>query len=289
MAASRPGSGPVASIDTPGTPSARSRRQTVDGTWRPNTPFNSAAGLKVTMRRSAGLTPDDVLRVPLRFQVPPTGDHRRSYRFNWSTWDTISSGQRARPMGAQLLELQVDTMLLDDLAANASRGVVVWDGAADPQRMLAELRYIAGVDEDRRGPACPFRLVVSQPAIWPDPVVSMVAVLTAIEPNQQAGSLATEYLSATFLQYPDENVKGEQRPRSVEKRTHTLVDRDTLHALATTLLHQASLWQDIAKSNGISGVSPSSASDLAAWAKKHHKTTLVIPKFETRTSGARTP
>ena len=233
------------------------------------------------MRRAAGLTPRDVLRVPFRFQVPPTGDFQRSYRYTWSPFDTVSGGQGARRGGRQLLEVRFDTLFMDRLAAEASSGVVVWDGAADPQRMIDELRWIAGMDDAGRGPAVPFRLVVNQPAIWPDPVVNMVAVLTAVEPRQQAGSLATEYVSLTFLEYPEQEAGRRQRQSSKPKRTHTLRSGDTLHRIAIRYLDRASAWRNIAAANGIRGVAPGSASELAAWARKHHKRTLVIPTVYT--------
>lgn len=294
MAASRPNLGPVTgdiAIGDAGLTglSKRSVQRTRDGSWRPDKPFLSGDGLKLTMRRAAGLTPEDVLRVPLRFQVPPTGDLSRSYHFNWSTWDTISAGQQARPGGRQLLELSIDTLLMDQITADASSGLVVWDGAADPQRMLDELRWIAGLDDASRGPAAPFRLVINQPAIWPDPIVNVVAVLTAVEPRQQAGSIATEYLSATFLQLPQQEIDRQQRSAAKPKRTHKLVDGDNLHGLATHFLHRASDWRVIATANGITGVSPGSAPELAAWAKRHHKTTLVIPTVKIYSNAVRTP
>jgi hypothetical protein len=286
MAASRPGFGPVTDDVVFGASvlaalNAGTSRRTRDGSWRPDKPFLTGDGLKVTMRRAAGLTPEDVLTVPLRFQVPPTGDLARAYHFSWGTWDTVSAGQQARPGGRQLLEVSIDTLLMDRLAADASSGVVVWDGAADPQRMLEELRWIAGVDDAARGPAAAFRLVINQPAVWPKPIVNMVAVLTAVEPRQQAGSLATEYLSATFMQLPPEEVQRRQRTTSKPKVTHTLAGGDTLYALAVRYVHQASLWRNIAAANGITGVSPHSAADLAAWAKRHHKRKLVIPTVYT--------
>jgi hypothetical protein len=279
--ASRPNSGrvgPIASINPP--PGARRpNARTEDGTWRPRTPFRSNVGLRITMSRASGLTPDGVLHIPLRFQVPALNDLRRSYQANWATYDTVSGGQRSRPMGAQLLSLQVDTMLLDHPSATASESVVVWDGAPDPQRVLAELRYIAGVDDARKGKAAPFRLVIEQPVVWDKPVVTMVATLTTIEPSLPANEIGTEYLSATFLEYAEQSA-GQQRRHAKPPQRHTLRRGDTLHELAKRYLHQASAWRQIAKANGITGVRPGSASDLAAWAKRHHKTTLVIPRVE---------
>lgn len=253
--------------------------RTRDGSWRPDRPFSSSDGLRVTMRRAAGLTPKGVLTVPMRFQVPPLGDFRRPYRFNWATFDTVSAGQHSRPMGAQLLEIQIDTMLLDRLAADATSGVVIWDGAADPQRVIDELRYIAGMDDARKGKAEPFRLTITQPAVWREPLVSIVATLTSIEPSQSPGDVGTERLSVGFLQY-SELESGRQRRTVKEQRRHDLKAGDDLYELAKRYFHTASGWRKIADANGIKGVSPGSEAELAAWAKRHHKTNLVIPRFE---------
>lgn len=259
---------------------ARSGR-TRDGSWRPDTPFSSNEGLRVTMRRAAGLTPKGVLHVPLRFQVPPLGDHRRPYRFQWATFDTVSHGQHSRPMGPQLLEIQIDTLLLDRLAAEASSGVVVWDGAPDPQRVIRELRWIAGVDDARKGPAAPFRLTISQPVVWPDPIVSILAVLTSVEPSLGPGAVGTEALSVAFLEY-EELGAGRQRRAVREQRRHDLKASDDLYEISKRYLHTPSGWRKIAQANGIKGVSPGSEAELAAWAKRHHKDSLVIPAVELR-------
>lgn len=261
---------------------------TLDGTWRPDSPFTRSDGLKVTMRHSRGLTRGGVLAVPLRFQVPPVGDFQRPDEFNWSTYDTVSAGQRSRPMGSQLLQLQFDTLLLDRLAADASSGVVVWDGAADPQRMIDELRFIAGLHPASRDRPSPFRLTVTQQAIWDAPIVDMLATLTALQPTQQAGDIATESLSLTFLEYRESSTAAQRRADKPE-RIHTLLAGDDLYELAKRYFHRASSWRLIADANGIKGVSPGSASGLAAWSVKHHKPTLVIPRIVTTTTTVRTP
>jgi hypothetical protein len=255
------------------------RGNTTDGSWRPDTPFLTSDGLKVTLRRAAHLTPNGILKTPMRFQVPPMGDFGRPRQYNWSTFDTIAAGQHSRPMGAQLEQIAVDTMLMDRLAAEATSGIVVWDGAPYPQRILKELYFIAGVDDDRKGPAAPFRLTISQPAIWGAPVVDMVATLTDVTPTQRSGHIATEFVSLSFLRY-GELAAGEQRRHQRPATKHTLTDNDTLYKIAIKFLHQASKWRTLADHNGITGVSPDSASELAAWAKKHHKTQLKIPTIE---------
>lgn len=258
--------------------------RTSDGSWRPDTPFASASGLKLTMRRAENLTPSGVLVSPLRFQVPLMNEFGRAHRFNWSTLDTLSAGQRSRPMGAQLLELSMETMLMDRLAAEATSGLVVWGDAPSPQRVIDELRFIAGVDRDRRGKAAPFRLVVNQPAVWRNPLVDVVATLQAITVTQKPGHVGTEFIALSFLEYREGDT-GRQRVHRKASRKHKLVTGDTLYKLARDLLHRASDWREIAKANGITGVSARDAGELAAWAKRHHKSTLTIPRVEFVLSG----
>lgn len=277
MAASRPNKGSVAATGAAALKRAKTTRAR-DGAWRPDKPFTHEDGLKITMRREKGITTGNVLRVPFRFQAPVLDNFDRAYAFSWSTYDTLRLGQRSRPMGKQLLQLQVNTMLLDGAAADASQGIVVWDAEADPQGMLNELLWIMGKLPGSQPQV--FRLVVNQPAVWGDtPLVNMLACMTALTPSQHPSEVGTEYLSATFLEYPeDEQIARKQRPQSTGKTREALRSDDTLYEIAKkSHFHRASAWKAIANANGIKGVSPSSAEELAAWAKRHHKTALTIP------------
>lgn len=280
MSASSPGKGTLVATFSGGglSPGARAQRA-VDGSWRPDLPFTHADGLKVTLRAAKGVTDPAVLTVPLRLQVPVTDDFRRSYQHPWSLYDTLRLGQRSRPMGAQLLELQISTLLMDEPAQDAS-DVAVWPYAPEPQKVLDELRYLAGVGPiGKRGNATPFRLTISQPIVWDDDeLVNMLAVLTRVEPTQKAGSIGTEYLNLTFLEFEEDELARRRQPREQEKiRAHVLKTTDTLYAMATAFYHQPSAWKQIAAANGISGVLPNSAGDLADWAKRHSKKQLRIP------------
>jgi hypothetical protein len=250
-----------------------------NGTWRANHGFDSSHGVRITMSREHGITKGEVLLVPFRFQVPAMNDLQRPYEYNWSTYDTIRVGQRSRPMGRQLMQLQVDTMLLDQPATDAATGAVVWRGSPpDPQKSIAELRWIMGITQGSQPEI--FRLVLAQPAVWGNtPIINMLATLTALQPLQKQDEVGTEYLSATFLEWgPDEEIQRKQRPVSHGKTKWKLKQGDTLYEIAKkSHWHRASAWRTVAKANGIKGVAPSSAAELAAWAKKHHKKELTIP------------
>lgn len=257
------------------------RGRTQDGTWRPDQPF-LGDGLKITLRAAHGVTDPKVLKVPLRFQAPVTEDFSRAFSHPWSTYDTLRAGQRSRPMGAELLSIPVATLLMDGAAQDTTTGVVVWPFAPYPQRILDELRYIAGMGPaGKRGVATPFRLTINQPAVWGDaPLVNILAVVTAITATERAGSIGTEYLDVTFLEFAEDEVARRRQPTAAQRiRYHDLKPGDTLHKLAVRYYHQASAWRELRDANGIKGVRASSAEELAAWAKKHHKKRLKIPPF----------
>lgn len=282
MSASQPGKGPVISgLGSGGvallpTPAQRAS----DGSWRPDAPFNGSDGLKITLRRAQGVTDADVLSVALRFQAPATDDFRRAFSHPWSRYDTLRAGQRSRPMGAELLEVPISTLLLDAQAQDASSGVVVWPWAPDPQKMISELRTIAGAGPaGKRGSATPFRLTINQPAIWGDePLINMLAVLTSVQATQRSGHVGTEFLDLTFLEFVEDEVARKRQPKASDKtRYHDLKPGNTLHALALKFYSQPSAWKRIATANGVTGVRAGSAAELAAWAKKHSRKRLRIP------------
>lgn len=249
-----------------------------NGLWRPDRGFTKKFGVRIVLRHEKGVTTGDVLRVPMRFQTPSLNQLRREYQFNWATYDTVRLGQKSRPDGRQLLTLDVDTLLMTRDTADASTGVVVWGGRSDPQRMLDELRWIEGYTPGSQPQV--FRMVLSQPEVWGShAIVNMLAAITGITATQQQDEQGAEYVTISFEEFSaNEQLERKQRPVSHGQTTWRLHKGDTLYEIAKkSHWHQPSAWKTIAKANGIKGVSPSSASDLAAWAKKHHKTTIAIP------------
>lgn len=257
---------------------ARGRRDAVrNGSWRPDRRFAGADGIKISLRHEKGVTTGDVLRVPMRFQGPVLNDFARPYLFNWATFSTLRLGERSRPDGRQLLAPSIDTILMDGPTSDASSGIIVWDGPHSPQRVIRELLWIMGYT--RGATAQVFRLVIDQPAVWgAEPLINMLATLNAMTPTQKSGSVGTEYVSLGFLEFAEDTAGRKQRPSASGSGTHTLRAGDTLYEIAkNSTFRAASAWRVIAHANGITGVSPSSASELAAWAKRHHKTELTIP------------
>lgn len=249
-----------------------------NGLWRPDQGFTKKFGVRIVLRHEKGVTLGDVLRVPMRFQAPSLNQLQRAYQFNWATYDTVRLGQKSRPDGRQLLTLDVDTLLMTLDTADASTGVVVWRGRSDPQRMLDELRWIQGYTPGSQPQV--FRLVLSQPEVWGShAIVNMLAVITGVTATQQQNEQGAEYVTVSFEEFSaNEQIERKQRPVSHGQATWRLHAGDTLYEIAKkSHFHQPSAWKTIAKANGIAGVSPSSASDLAAWAKKHHKATIAIP------------
>lgn len=242
---------------------------TKDGAWRPNLPFNGHDGLKITLRREPGLTPAGFLKVPFRFQAPPLDTFGRPWNFDWATSNTIAAGEQPREAGAQLDRISFQTLFLDE-----ELQWLVWVGTLDVQRMLTELRGIL------MEPA-PFRLTIGQPALWgPRPLVNMTAAFTAITPEQRGGELGTEYASVEFIEVPRQRLQRQARKRpsaADTPRRHTLRKGDTLYRIALKAYKRKSLWTKISKANGMKGVSPDDAGELAKWAKAHGRKTLKVP------------
>lgn len=256
------------------------RHAGTDGSWRPDTDFTNALGLLVKLEREHGLTSEAVLKVPLRLQTPVIGDLQRDAQTTWQTYQTIQDGQRAVYGGPNLLSLPLQVLLLDRVAQDsASPEVIAWADRPDPQSVLRELRIIAGLDPAfvKKFPPTPFRLTIGQPAIWGGtPIVRNTFTLTRVAPTIQRSTLGEEMVDLTFQQWVSNDIDQMQQPQPT--RTYRLKRRDTLYGIATAMYHRASLWKTIARANGISaGVKPNSAPQLAAWAKKHHKTQLKIP------------
>lgn len=244
--------------------------ETASGSWRPDLPFDGDDGLKVTLRREPGMTPADMLTVPFRFQVGPLDSFARPWTFDWQTASSVAAGEQAREGGPQLDRLSFQTMFLDE-----ELQWMVWTGTLDVQRLLEELRALLDA------PA-PFRLTISQPALWgPRPLVNMIAVFTSITPEQRGGEIGTEYTAVEFMEVKRQRLQqssSRARPGAASvPRRHTLAAGDTLYKIALAAYKQSSAWRDIATANGITGVSPDDAGELAAWARAHGRASLRIP------------
>lgn len=239
------------------------------GAWRPDLPFNGNDGLKVTLRREPGVTPSGYLKVPFRFQVGPTDSYTRRWEYDWTTDRTVVAGERAREGGPLLERVTFATMFLDE-----ELQFMVWTGTLDAQRLLDELRALL------TAPA-PFRLIVAQPALWgPRPITNIVAAFTSISPEERGGEVGTEYTGVEFLEVPRQRLQqtGRARPSAASQpRRYTLRKGDTLYGVALKVYKRKSGWREIAAANGIRGVSPDDADELAAWAKHHRRTTLRVP------------
>ena len=106
--------------------------------------------------------------------------------------------------------------------------------------------------------------------------IRMPATLRSVAVAEKAGELDTRYIDCEFTQYqrPDYGVAG-RRGKAGQKRRHTLRAGDTLRKLAKSELGSYVEWKTLAKANGITGLNGDS--DLYAWGKKHHRSSIVIP------------
>jgi hypothetical protein len=250
------------------------------GEWRADRPFNNEDGIKVMLKAQKGITPKNRLAVPMRFQCPPTGEFSREWAHEWSKFSTLRLGQRSRPMGRPLKTWAISTLLLDGPASDDADFVIWEDPNSDPQRFIAELATLVGdVEELEKPEPVPFRLTMTQMGLWPGVwLVNSIATLTSVRATQRPGEIGVEYLDLTFDEYDqlevDRKLRADERDQA---RTHRLRSDDTLHELSKRYYRSASFWREIAKANGIRGVSPGSATELDEWASKHHKRELEIP------------
>lgn len=284
MASRKPGQGQVIAVTGTRALELRRRREEEarkraaraaphNGRWRPEGSWQGE-GLKVALRRIKGLTDNDVLAVPLRFQVPPIGELGREWNYEWSKFTTLRRGERSRPMGRTLQTLDFSTMLLDHWAQEDAMGFVVWPHAPEPQKVLRELRWIMGV---ARGSdqSSPFRLVISEMAVWDEYLVNGTFVLKRLRATQKQ-TRGTEYVDLGFEEYDPLEVG--KRAQGKPDRWHTLRRGDDLYEIAKKYLRAPSKWRAIASANGIAkSVSPGSETELAKWAKRHNRKRLKIP------------
>jgi len=250
--------------------------ETASGSWRPDKPFDGDDGVKITLRREPGMTPAGMLKVPFRFQAPPLDSIQRRWAFDWQTANTVAAGEQGREAGPLLDRLAFQTMFLDE-----DLRWLVWTGSLDVQRLLDELHALLDA------PA-PFRLTLGQPALWgPKPLVNMIAVFTSITPEQRGGEIGTEYTGVEFMELKRQRLEqrsSRSRPgASSVPRREPIRKGDTLYKMALRAYKQMSKWRTITAANGITGVSPDDADELARWAKRHDRTTLRIPAADNAT------
>lgn len=255
------------------------------GEWRPDADYRGVPGIKVTLRRARGYTDADVLKVPLRFQTPVTGDLQRHYSVPTSKFQTLRVGSRSRSIGPDLMTLQVSVILFDAAAADdASDNLIAWPHAPHPQRIIRELRWIMGKSPGANPQGNPFRLTLSQFALWPGEwLVNGVFKLTDFTATQKGdGGLGVEYLDLSFEEFDELDV---DRKRIPDEKTQTYVFGETrpvgagLRDLAQHYYHAPSLWRTIANANGVpvNGLDPDDGTALALWAARHGRKTLRIP------------
>jgi len=241
------------------------------GTYRPDRDFQGVDGIRVALHRVKGLTAANTLLVPFRFQVPILNNFEREDGFEHAKYRTLRLGERSRPDGTTLRTVPISTMFLD-ATEQAKVNFVHWPFEPQPQKVLRELRSI-----QKKG--TPFKLVIAQPVVWGgDALVNMRVVMTTIRAVQNQGEPGVEYVDITFEEYLETAVERKGRGRDEDiAGTHKIKAGESLYEIAKFVYRSPSLWRTIAKANGIKGVSPNSAPELAKRAKKHNRRVLKIP------------
>ena len=264
----KPGVGAVGRLSP--TWSTAASKTTRSGKWRPQKPFESEA-MQVILLREQGITRPGYLGHQFRFQTGPLDSFPRDRAREWSSYRTISDGEFDRSGGRTLATPSFSVLLHDE-----PKDWMVWRGTFDVQRMIQELNAL--VDGE-----VIFRLVVGQPALWGGrPLLSILAKLTAVTPEQRAGEIGSEYVTLAFQEHRRQRLiaKGARKRPSATSQTrrYTLKDGDTLYSIAKAAYSgTASAWRAVAKKNGITGVDPGDRNALKAWARRKNKKTIVLP------------
>jgi hypothetical protein len=238
---------------------------------RPDSPF-VGDGQRVQLSRAEGYTPPNKLRVPFRFQLPPTEQIQKVSAFSWATFDVLDtdtgSSERSRPAGRRLKSLSINSMFLtwDPSWAVWSPGA----GLMDPILAARELENLC--DHGVR-----FRLRVANPKLYSHDDINMIAVITQCMVTEQTGEADTRYIQLDFQEYRPTEVERAAIHNTLGPWTHTIKDGDTLYKLAKHYYHRQSDWRRIANANqGLEHQPPSH--NLISWRRKHRRKTIHIPQ-----------
>jgi hypothetical protein len=221
-------------------------------------------GCQVKLSRIDGLTPKGLLDRAFYFQCPPTEEIRWAKGFSHAEYETLSGRTFSRPQSIGLKTVTFSTLVID------------WDAEwtfFSVKDLIDVGEQLEHLGDSRQ----PFMLSIRNRPLWGAKFdVRMPATLRSVSVAERAGELDTRYVDCEFTEYkrPAYGVAG-RRGKSGQKRRHTLRSGDTLRKLAKSELGSYVEWKAIANANGIKGLNGDS--DLYAWGKRHHRSSIVIP------------
>lgn len=197
-------------------------------------------GLRIRLNRIPQ-TSRKVLASPYFFQVPPLETFSTQHAYNFSDYETVSTGQFSRQMSRQLRIVEFQTMFVDQdwfytLFAHTKRG-------PNPQKLARELVHILNT-------GTPFRLMIGQPRLWGEGNwdVNMKATLRSLTVEEKAGEVDARYVNVSFTEWRELDIKKDKKGERLPL-TYTIRDGDTLRQLAKKYYGETRVWRLIARSN----------------------------------------
>jgi hypothetical protein len=234
-------------------------------------------GLRVGMRRIAGLTASGILEIPFVFQVPPLEEFTESGSHAHTEYDTIGQGQFSRATGRQLREYSFQTLALDSTPG--------WSQIQEynPHPILVKRELMAIMDS-----GTPFQLFAHQMELWGVYDINVPATLRSVSSTEKAGEIDARYFSLGFKEFRSAairtRVRGKGRPRgSSQHGPKSVLVRSlpgaqaTLHKLAKRHYGSPAQWRVLTTvaSNGLAEVGPSD--DLRRVFKASPTKRLIVP------------
>jgi hypothetical protein len=236
-------------------------------------PLMQGDGVQVSLYAIPELTDKRVLKEPFYFQAPPLEQLTQQYRYNWTTFSTVSKGEFSRPSGRALSSLPLSTVFVDydaiwtNLRQTRTLGaqpINTQNIARNPAGRYKNVNPIQMVRKlillQRSG--TPFELIVGQHRLWGQqdvhwgPTNKNAAVITDLQVEERAGEIDARYVTVTFQEYRSAGLntrgvlelRGRNYPKTVKVgRAATF----TLQDIAREAYGEGSAWRRIAKANGI--------------------------------------
>lgn len=170
-------------------------------------------GMHVELAHAKGHTKPGLLRLPYRFQVPPTDEFTRQLSYAHTDFDTVRAGQHSRPQSRQLQTVSFQTLVVDWDATFA-----VWPKGRAVDRMsmvdrfeLFNVLHLTDVLVRVLQSGTPVRLRAGNTYLWDDYDVEGLYTLRNLTIAERGGEPDARYLDVELHEY---------RPLALNRRSY---------------------------------------------------------------------
>lgn len=182
--------------------------------------INARPGMHVELAAAKGYTRPGLLKLPYRFQVPPTEAFTRQLAYAHTDFDTVRAGQHSRPQARQLQVVSFQTLVVDWDATFA-----VWPRGRAVERMSMVDRYelfnvlhLTETLEHVLESGTPVRLRAGMPYLWDQYDVEGLYTLRNLTIEERGGEPDARYLDVELHEY---------RPLQLRRRSYGRAGRET--------------------------------------------------------------